>query len=47
MRSQTTSGYGDGAGATIWIEDSTGRALVNSINTRVPRENTALRFVAR
>lgn len=48
MRSGSSSAYGEGASATVWIEQPNGaRAIVISTSDRFVRDNTALRFVAR
>lgn len=48
MTSGTTSFYGEGASATVWVENGAGtQALIVSANSRAPRDNTAVRFSVR
>jgi hypothetical protein len=48
MQSGTDDLNADGHSATVWVEEPTGtRALMFSYNTARPRQNTAIRFVAR
>lgn len=48
MSSGTASFYGEGASATVWVENGTAtQALIVSANSRAPRDNTAVRFSVR
>lgn len=48
MDSGTSSNYGLGASATVWLENPTGtQAIAVSSNTQAPRSNTAWRFSVR
>ncbi len=45
MISNTSSNYGLGGGATVWLDSPDGgAALVSSVNQQVNRQNTAIRF---